>query len=149
MLSLHDSHELLTILSLDFFEPQIIVCELSLAGDVKLLELDFVSLPLRLLSLLVLDLCLLVGFLGPDLIKSSSTVLSLLLHLSHALYFNLFFLFKALIFPRLRLFSLQGPPLVICDLLIKVHFGLPGGRFLRKGVLIRDFDLVVHDLDSS
>ena len=98
LLTLHNFQELVTILSLDFLEPQVIVCELSLAGDVQLLELGFVSLPLHLLSLLVLNLCLLVGFLGPDLVKSGSTILSLLLHLSHALDFLLLFLFEALIF---------------------------------------------------
>ena len=115
----------------------------------QLLELDFVSLPLCLLSLLVLNLRLLVGLLGPDLIKSCSAILSLLLHLSHALDFKLLFLLEALIFQCLRLFSLQGPPEVISDLLIKVHFGLPGSSFLRKGVLIGDFDLIIHDLNPS
>ena len=97
-LALHNFQELRTILPLDFLKPHIVVCELGLAGEVKLLELHLMSLPLGFLGHLVLNLCLLESFLGPDLIKSGGPVLSFLLELSHALDLLLLFLFDALVF---------------------------------------------------
>ena len=97
-LALDNFHELLTILSLDFLKPHIVVCELGLASEVKLLELGLMSLPLGFLGRLVLNLRLLESFLGPDLIKSSGPVLSFLLELSHALDLLFLFLFDALVF---------------------------------------------------
>ena len=86
--------------------------------------------------------------MGSELVEGGCTILRLFLEVTHSLDFKFLLLSEALVFAGLGLFSLYGSALMVSNLLIKMPFRLPGGRFLHECVLVGDPDLVIAHLDA-
>ena len=144
----HDLKELVALSNLSILNAGIVVCKLLLTRYMEFVELLFMSLLLCLFVGLVLELSLLVVFLGTDLVKLGLTVLGTLLELSEALSLLLLFFLNAEGFSDLSLFSILLGLLVSSDLHVNFFLGLLGSILLFEGSSVGELDLLLHDLHA-
>ena len=143
-----DLKELIALSNLSFLNSGIVVSELLLTRHVKFLKLFFMSLLLRSLVSLVLELSLLVVSLSTNLIQLSLSVLSTLLKLSEALSLLLLFFLNAEGFSDLGLFSILLGLLVSSNLHVNFLLRLLSCFLLFESGGVGKLDLLLHDLDA-